>query len=192
MQKEFEVYTQELIEWNKKFNLTRITDPKEIHLKHFEDSLTVLQAVKLINQSVADVGTGAGFPGIPLKIVCPDIKLTLIEATKKKTTFLEHVVKILGLKDVEIIWGRAEDLKDRKFDLVVARAVAKLPKLAQYCLPIVKSGGIFVAMKGQDIAKELKEAEGTIKLLGGKSIEAKNIQLPNSDIIRTLIVVNKV
>lgn len=184
MRQEFEAYIKELIEWNKKFNLTAITDPAEIKLKHFDDSLTVLQAIKLTNQSVADIGTGGGFPGIPLKIACPDIRLTLIEATRKKTEFLKHLVKVLDLKDVEIIWSRAEDIKDRQFDVVVARAVAKLPQLVKWCLPLVKSGGTFVAMKGPNVEEEI---DGLEKY----KVKTKKVRLPSSGIVRTLVAIKK-
>ncbi|MCX5751521.1 MAG: 16S rRNA (guanine(527)-N(7))-methyltransferase RsmG [Candidatus Saganbacteria bacterium] len=191
MRDKFNLYKDALIEWNEKFNLTAITDPKEIETKHFEDSLSILQAIELTNQSVADIGTGAGFPGIPLKIASPNIKLTLIEATKKKTEFLKHIVNLLGLKDVEIIWGRAETLKNRQFDVVLARAVAKLPKLVEYCLPLVKSKGVFVAMKSQHIEEEIKEAGTILKKLGGKVKEIKRIILPSSGIARTLVIIEK-
>jgi len=187
----FERYKEELIKWNNKFNLTAITDPQEIEIKHFKDSLSILEAVGLKDQSVADVGTGAGFPGIPLKIVCPNIKLTLIEATKKKTEFLKHIVNILGLKEVEIVWGRAEELKGRKFDVVLARAVAKLPKLATYCLPLVKPGGVFIAMKNQNIENELAEAQKAIKALGGKIKEVKNVKIGDPAILRALVIIEK-
>lgn len=180
MKQAFALYINELLEWNKKFNLTRIIDPEEIRIKHFEDSLTLLQAIKLTDQTVADVGTGAGFPGIPLKIVCPDIKLTLIEATRKKTEFLKHLVAALNLKDVEIIWGRAEELKDRQFDFVVARAVAKLPKLVEWCLPLVKQGGTFIAMKGQNVKEELSGQEKVF-----------NVSIPGSDLKRALVMITR-
>ena len=109
MDKLFNLYLQELLEWNKKFNLTAITDPDEIRRKHFEDSLLLLQTVQLTNESVVDVGAGAGFPGIPLKITCPGIKLTLLEATKKKVDFLKHLIQVLDLTDTEAVWARAED-----------------------------------------------------------------------------------
>lgn len=190
-EKLFDIYLNELLEWNKKFNLTSITDPEEVRLKHFEDSLSLLKAYPLTTQTLADIGTGAGFPGIPLKIVCPDIKLTLIEATRKKTEFLKHIVKVLDLKDVEIIWSRAEDIKNRQFDVAVARAVAKLDKLVKWCLPLVKPGGVFVAMKGPEVEKELGQAQTIIKKLGGKFPETKKISLPNSTIKRSLILVKK-
>lgn len=185
----FNIYTQELIAWNKKFNLTSITDPEEIKIKHFEDSLSILQTIQLATQSVIDIGTGAGFPGIPLKIKCPGIKLTLLEATKKKTEFLKHIVKILNLQNVEIIWGRAEELNKKpqykgKYDIAVARAVAKMDKLVDYCLPFVKPGGTFIAQKGPNVLDELK----TVKLKSN-AMKIKNISLSNGD-KRSLVIIS--
>jgi 16S rRNA (guanine527-N7)-methyltransferase len=194
-QEEFKIYLEELLAWNKKFNLTAITNPEEIKIKHFQDSLTLLQAIQLTNQSVIDVGAGAGFPGIPIKIVCPEIKLTLLEATRKKVDFLKHIVSTLSLQDVEIIWGRAEDVSKEKrefFDIAVSRAVAKLSVLCEYCLPFVKVGGTFVAYKEEKMEEELEEAKNAVGILGGKFKEAKKIKLPNSDIVRTLVIIEKV
>ncbi len=159
----FEIYTKELIGWNKKFNLTSITNPEEIRVKHFEDSLSLLKVINLKDQSVIDIGTGAGFPGIPLKIARPEIKLTLLDATRKKTEFLKHIVKVLALKDVEIIWGRAEEKAKPIYDIAVARAVAKMPILVKYCLPFVKTGGLFVAYKQDQVEDEAKSVQATIK-----------------------------
>ena len=191
----FDIYLKELLEWNQKFNLTSITNPEEIRLKHFKDSLSLLQTIKLTNQSVIDIGTGAGFPGIPLKIVCPEIKLTLLEATQKKVEFLKHMVSVLGLKNVEIIWGRAEELvKDRRevFDLALSRAVAKLNVLCEYSLPFVKVGGMFIAYKDKDVEEELEEVKSAIETLGGRIKETKKVKLPDSGIIRSLVVIEKV
>jgi 16S rRNA (guanine527-N7)-methyltransferase len=191
----FNLYLEELVKWNEKFNLTSITDPKDIRIKHFKDSLSIDQAIKLTNQRVADVGSGAGFPSIPLKIVYPNISLTIIEATAKKVKFLKHLVKVLELKDVEVIWGRAEEIgreKREEFDLVVARAVAKLNLLAEICLPLVKVGGVFVAQKADDCSQEVAEAKNSISLLGGTLVEIKKITLPDLNIIRSLIIINKV
>ena len=163
----FEVYLRELLEWNKKFNLTSITGPEEIRKKHFEDSLLLLQTIQLNNESVVDVGAGAGFPGIPLKIACPGIKLTLLEATRKKVDFLKHIIKVLDLKNTEAIWSRAENFRGQ-FDLAVSRAVAKLNVLCEYCLPLVKIGGFFVAYKEEKIEDEVEEAKNAIETLGGK------------------------
>ncbi|OGB88141.1 hypothetical protein A3H38_02715 [candidate division WOR-1 bacterium RIFCSPLOWO2_02_FULL_46_20] len=191
----FDVYLQELLAWNKKFNLTAITKSEEIKIKHFEDSLALRQALRLTKQSVIDIGTGAGFPGIPLKIVCPEIKLTLLEATKKKTEFLKHIVSTLNLKGVDIVWGRAEDLaKDKResFDLAVARAVANLNILSELCLPFVKVGGQFIAYKEDKVEAEVEVAANTIKTLGGELQEIKKVILPGSDIVRSLIIIKKV
>lgn len=189
MNKQFEIYSRELIEWNKKFNLTSVTDPDEIRTKHFEDSLSLLQTIKLANESVIDVGAGAGFPGIPLKLACPDIKLTLLEATKKKVEFLKHIISILSLENVEIIWGRAEEAtreKRERFDLAVSRAVAKLNILSEYCLPFVKLGGLFVAYKEEEIEAEVEEAKKAIAILGGQIREIKKFPL------RSLVIIDKI
>ncbi|MDI6731452.1 MAG: 16S rRNA (guanine(527)-N(7))-methyltransferase RsmG [Candidatus Margulisbacteria bacterium] len=191
----FALYLKELIEWNKKFNLTAITDPEEIKVKHFEDSLTILQSIPLSNQSVIDIGAGAGFPGIPLKIKCPGIKLTLVEATKKKFEFLKHLISILKLDNTEAIWGRAEELNQDfryygKYDLAVARAVAKLNKLVEYALPFLKTNGLFIAQKGPNIDEEIKLAGKALKKFGGKIQEVKRLQLSNGD-KRTLVVISK-
>ncbi|MBU0573492.1 MAG: 16S rRNA (guanine(527)-N(7))-methyltransferase RsmG [Candidatus Margulisiibacteriota bacterium] len=192
----FDRYLNELIEWNKKFNLTSITDPDEIKIKHFEDSLTVLQAVDLTNQKVVDIGAGAGFPGIPLKIVRPEIDLLLVEATRKKVNFLEHLIKVLGLKKARAVWGRAEDLSRSKeyagqFDAAVARAVAKLDVLAAYCLPFIRPGGIFVAMKGPDVEAEVKVADKAVRMLGGSLEKVVSLTLKEGEIKRTLVLIRK-
>lgn len=191
----FDLYLKELLAWNKKFNLTAITDPKEIRIKHFEDSLSLLQAIPLKEQSVIDVGTGAGFPGIPLKIVCPEIKLTLLEATQKKVEFLKHIVSVLNFQDVEIFWERAEEIvknKRESFDIALSRAVAKLNVLCEYCLPFVKIGGMFIAYKEKEIEKEVEEAKNAIHILGGKLKEIKKVKLPGSEIVRSLVIIEKV
>jgi 16S rRNA (guanine527-N7)-methyltransferase len=196
----YQIYLTELINWNQKFNLTAITDPKEIEIKHFEDSRTVLQAVDLTDQKVIDIGAGAGFPGIPLKIEQPEIKLTLLEATRKKCEFLKHLVGKLSavdprLKDIEIIWGRAEQLnKDHqyaaKFDVAVARAVAKLDKLVGYALPFVKPGGIFVAMKGAEIKDEIAAAGAALNHDSVKTLPIHTLVLSNHS-ARSLIIIQK-
>ncbi len=191
----FDVYLHELLEWNKKFNLTAITDPAEIKLKHFEDSLSLLQTIQLTDQSLIDIGAGAGFPGIPLKIACPGIKLTLVEATRKKTEFLRHIISVLDLKDVEVLWGRAEELaKDKResFDIAVSRAVARLNILSKWCLPYVKVGGLFIAYKGDRIEAEVKEAEKAIKKQRGAVKEIKKFQLPGSEIVHSLVLIEKI
>ncbi len=197
-EKLFEIYLKELIEWNKKFNLTAITDPEEIKIKHFEDSLSISQSLNLSTQSVVDIGSGAGFPGIPLKLKCPDIKLTLIEAKEKKVTFLKHIVSVLRLENVEILWGRSEELLKQKpklrehFDIALARAIAELPVLVEYALPFIKIGGIFIAMKSQGVEAEVKTAEKAIKALGGRLKNIQEVKLPSLEIPRALVVIEKV
>jgi len=195
LDKLFEIYLKELLAWNQKFNLTSITDPGEIRLKHFEDSLALLQILKLTDESVVDIGAGAGFPGIPLKIVCPDIKLTLVEATRKKAEFLKHLVAKLTLKEVAVLWGRAEEIAKNKreaFDLAVSRAVAKLNILSEYCLPFVKIGGQFIAYKEEKVGAEAASAQKAIERLGGKIKAIIKVKLPNSDLTRSLVLIEKI
>jgi 16S rRNA (guanine527-N7)-methyltransferase len=191
----FEEYLKELLVWNKRFNLTSITDPEEIELKHFKDSLSISQVIDLTDQAIIDIGTGAGFPGIPLKIKYPDIQLTLVEATRKKVKFLRSVILKLDLKDVEIIWGRAEEVakeKREQFDIAISRAVAKLNILSELALPFVKVGGFFIAYKEEKVEDEIKTADNAIKVLGGKIKEIKKLKLPGSDIIRSLVIIEKI
>lgn len=180
------------MEWNKRFNLTAVTDPEEIRIRHFEDSLTVLQAIDLDEQSVVDVGAGAGFPGIPLKIVRPGIQLTLIEATRKKAEFLKHLVTVLGLTGVKVLWGRAEELVNYhgKYEVAVSRAVAKFPLLVKYCLPLLKIGGIFVALKQDAVEAEVKEANRNIEKLGGRLKEIKKVRV--GELARSLVIIEKI
>ncbi|MBU0672221.1 MAG: 16S rRNA (guanine(527)-N(7))-methyltransferase RsmG, partial [Candidatus Margulisbacteria bacterium] len=159
------------------------------------DSLSLLQVLKLTTQSIIDIGSGAGFPGLPLKLACPQIKLTLLEATRKKVEFLKHLVLIFSLQDVEIIAGRAEEVvkeKRESFDLAIARAVAQLNVLSEYCLPFVKLGGLFVAYKEAAVESEVDKALKGIALLGGKLREIKKVRLPDSEIIRSLVVIEKI
>lgn len=198
MRSEFELYKKELLLWNKRINLTSITDEKEVEVKHFLDSLSIAQAVDLTNPlRVIDIGTGAGFPGIPIKIVFPNIKLTLLESVQKKVNFLEHIIKILDLKEVEALWGRAEDFGQKKeyreaFDVSVSRAVAELRILAEYCLPFVRIGGLFVAQKEEKVEEELDSAQKAISTLGGKLKEVIKVKLPLSEITHSLVVIEKV
>jgi 16S rRNA (guanine527-N7)-methyltransferase len=184
----FDNYLKELLEWNEKFNLTAITDPDEIRRKHFEDSLLLLQVIKLTNESVIDVGAGAGFPGIPLKIVCPDIHLTLIDSTRKKVDFMNHVISTLGLKDTAAVWARAEEYAGdhrEKFDVAVSRATAKLNVLCGYCLPFLKSGGMMAAYKGEKIEEEIKSAEPALRKWGGEFKAVKRFPM------RSLVIIEK-
>ena len=197
----FEVYYEELIAWNEKFNLTAITDYEQVQIKHFLDSLTCLLAVQGPRSEVRgraiDIGAGAGFPGLPIKIVCPGLQLTLLEASGKKVRFLEHMVGRLGLEGVEVIRGRAEELgRDpahrERYDLVLARAVAQLPVLVEYALPFCKLGGLFVAQKGPEGDAEAKAAEAAIATLGGALHSIVHLELPVVDEPRSLVVIEKI
>lgn len=191
----FKIYYEFLVEENAKYNLTALTTPEEVQIKHFEDSLTVGEALELTSiVSLCDVGSGAGFPGIPLKIKYPHLKLTIIEPTAKKCAFLRELVLKCDLKDVIIINDRAENcnkLRD-SFDCVVSRAVAALPMLAELCIPLVKKGGHFIAMKGPDYEEDLTSATRALKLLGGVVSAIVPIQLRDDMGKRTLIKITKV
>jgi len=196
----FEIYYRELVAWNEKFNLTAITDHDQVQIKHFLDSLTCLLAVRSpksgVRRRAIDIGAGAGFPGLPLKIVCPGLQLTLLEATGKKVGFLEHIVSRLGLTGVEVIKGRAEELgRDEAhregYDLALARAVAELPVLVEYALPFCKLGGLFVAQKGAEGDAETKAAEGAIATLGGTLRRIVHLELPHLAEFRSLVVIEK-
>lgn len=186
-----------VLETNKHTNLTRITDDRDAVFKHFIDSLTVLQTGLVAPDSrVVDVGTGAGFPGIPLKIARPNLRLTLIDSTLKRVRFLQEVVKAMGWRDVEAVHGRAERLgRDKpwtgRFDVAVARAVARLDRLGPLCLPFVRPGGYFIAMKGPDMDEELRQGEAALKNAGGRVVDVVELQLPEGMGRRTLVVVAK-
>ena len=194
----FATFENLLLEWNEKFNLTAITDPEEIHIKHFFDSLTCLRVIQNGGIfSMIDIGTGAGFPGIPLKIMIPDMKLILVESSQKKVEFCQVVVEKLNLANTSVVAARAEDLgKDpqfrEKFDWAVARAIAELPVLAEYLLPFVKIGGKALAMKGADVEEETQKASHAVAFLGGEISEGVRLNLPEGCGERTLIVLNKV
>jgi 16S rRNA (guanine527-N7)-methyltransferase len=194
----FEVYHHELINWNYRVNLTAITDYEEVQTKHFLDSLTAGLAIDFKeNPSVIDIGTGAGFPGLPLKIAYSGIHLTLLEATSKKVKFLQHMAQKLGVNNVEIITGRAEetahDPQYREiFDVVVSRAVAGLPALVELALPFCRIGGSFIAYKKGDIHAEVEQAEKAIETMGGKLKEIVPANPALFDDNRVLVVVEKV
>lgn len=190
-------YEKLLLEWNQKFNLTAITDTDEIRLKHFYDSLTCLKAIQDENASLIDIGCGAGFPGIPLKIALPDIKLVLMDSVRKKTDFCAKVAAKLGLDNVSTIHARVEELgKDpghrEKYDWVVARAVAALPVLAEYLLPLVHVGGYALAQKGANITEELSKAKNAVAELGGQVSQVMEFELPQSGEKRSLVVIEKI
>lgn len=194
----FEMYEQELLAWNEKFNLTAIRTPEGIRTKHFLDSLTCLLAFQEKPPArLIDIGTGAGFPGIPLKIVLPSMQLTLVESVGKKADFCQHVVNLLGLEKVEIVKARAEELGQnpayrQKFDWAVARAVANLPELAEYLLPLVRVGGGMLAQKGESAPAEAQISEKAFHLLGGRLRQLKPITLPGVVDERYLVIVDKV
>ncbi|HHX17602.1 MAG TPA: 16S rRNA (guanine(527)-N(7))-methyltransferase RsmG [Clostridium sp.] len=188
-------YKDTLLEWNKKINLTAIEDDREIIIKHFIDSITVAPFIKKETKKIIDVGTGAGFPGIPLKIIMKNLDVTLLDSLEKRTKFLNEVINKLDLKDIRVIHSRAEDKgmsKDfrEKFDLALARAVANLPVLLEYCLPFVKVGGTFIAMKGSNI-EELDNSKNALKILGGEVKDVIQFNLPFTDIKRNIIIIKK-
>ena len=194
---QLENYYKLLVSWNERMNLTAITEPKDVAIKHFADSLSVLSFVDVPNgASVIDVGTGAGFPGLVLKIVRPDIKLTLLDSLKKRLTFLEDVLNNLGL-DAQLIHSRAEeggqsiDLREC-YDFAVSRAVAQLNVLCEYCLPYVRLSGSFIAFKGGESDGEIKNASKAIQTLGGKNKNVYKFDLPENSGSRTLVIIEKV
>ncbi|WP_311516377.1 16S rRNA (guanine(527)-N(7))-methyltransferase RsmG [uncultured Anaerococcus sp.] len=191
MDKAYKIYMDYLLEVNRHTNLTAITDPEEIETKHFKDSLTVLDYIKE-GDRVLDLGAGAGFPGIPLRIE-KDFDLTLIDSVNKKVTFMNEVIEKIGLTKARAIHTRAEDFaKDEreKFDVVVSRAVANMSTLAEYCLPFLKVGGLFIALKGPKAQEELTRAKNAIEVLGGEVIEVQELDLDGND--RVNIVIKKV
>ena len=194
--KQLETYSRMLLEWNEKMNLTAITNPEEVQIKHFEDSLLLLEHLDIKqNASVIDVGTGAGFPGLVLKIARPDLKVTLLDSLNKRLIFLKAVCDEIGV-EVDLIHSRAEDAgRDEKcraaFDYAVSRAVSALPALCEYCLPLIKTGGVMAAMKGPEMNEELNNAMDAIKLLGGGEVQKKEYTLPNGD-GRSLVTIKKI
>ncbi len=192
-----EKYRELLLEWNSFMNLTAITEEDDVNIKHFLDSLTIFKTGELDGKkSVIDVGTGAGFPGIPMAIQNPDLEVTLLDSLNKRIKFLNKVVEETELENVTTYHGRAEEFARKKefrdaFDVSVSRAVANMSTLAEYTLPYVKPGGVMIAMKGSEYKEELKEAENAIKILGGEIKEVKEITLPDG-ILHSLIVVEKV
>lgn len=195
--RQFDKYYEILVEWNKVMNLTGITEYQEVVEKHFLDSLSIVKVMDMDQaERVIDIGTGAGFPGIPLKIAFPKLDIVLLDSLNKRIRFLDHVIEELGLEVIRTIHGRAEDFaRDGKyrerFDLCVSRAVANLSSLSEYCLPYVKVGGRFVSYKSGDIEEEVNDASKAIALLGGKKERIEKFQLPDTDIQRSFVVIRK-
>ena len=196
-QKAFELYETELMIWNEKFNLTAIRDAEGIRIKHFLDSLTCLQVMKpLRNERIIDVGTGAGFPGIPLKIIYPGLKLTLVESVGKKAGFCKHIIETLHLGNVDVLTLRAEEVgrlpnHRAQYDWAIARAVASLPILSEYLIPLLKIGGRMLAQKGESAHAEAQASENAFKLLGVELQTIEKITLPGVVDERYLVVAKK-
>lgn len=197
-QQAFEIYYRELVDWNARMNLTAIIEHDQVIVKHFLDSLSVAPILQPFAPTLRliDVGTGAGFPGIPLKIALPDLHLTLLETTGKKVQFLKHIIDELHLTNATAIQARAEDLGHDashrgKYDVAIARAVANMATLSEYCLPFVRKGGVFIAQKGVDVQEEVHQAEHAIKVLGGHLREIVPVQLPGLE-PRHIIVIEKI
>ena len=194
--KKFMNYMNLLLEWNEKINLTAITQPEEVKLKHFVDSLTVLKYIN-DDDKVIDIGTGAGFPGIPLKIMKENTKITLLDSLNKRINFLNIVIETLNLRNIQAIHGRAEEiarnkLYREKYDVAVSRAVANLSTLTEYMLPFVKVGGKCICMKGANVNEELERAQNAIKELGGEIKRVDNFYLSDNDNERNIIVIKKI
>lgn len=195
---QFLLYYEYLTEKNKVMNLTAITEYQEVVLKHFIDSVLLTHTTDLTSfETLIDVGTGAGFPGIPLKIVFPHLKITLLDSLNKRVIFMREVIEKLGLTGITAVHGRAEDIaRDpiyrEKYDLCVSRAVANLSILSEYCLPFVKRNGMFISYKSSDIQQEVEAARKAIYLLGGKIRTVKKTEIPETDIVRAFVVVEKI
>lgn len=191
------IYKELIKEWNEKINLTALTDDEVMAEKHFYDSIAMMKYIDLKNKSLIDVGTGAGFPGLPLKIMIPSLKLTLLDSLNKRIDFLKIVGESVGIEDVKYLHGRAEDYAtpDRlreSFDYATSRAVARLNILCEYCLPYVKVGGYFIALKGKDFEEEVTEAEKAVEILGGKFVEVLSYDLEKDESTHYLVIIKKI
>lgn len=194
---QFMQYLSLLLEWNEKMNLTAITEKRDVVLKHFADCLSLVPAVEWkAGMKVIDVGTGAGFPGIPVKVACPEVEMTLLDSLQKRIGFLQEVGSQLGLTGVQYIHSRAEDGGQsaehrEQYDLCVSRAVANLAVLAEFCLPFVKVGGMLAALKGPDAEAELEQAKGALAKLGGKLVKIQDVAIPHTDLSHKLVFIEK-
>ena len=196
--KQFTDFYEYLVEKNKVMNLTGITEFQEVLIKHFLDSLTCVKAVDMSRiKSIMDIGTGAGFPGVPLKIAFPHLEACLLDSLKKRVNFLEETFQLLKLENITAIHGRAEEYAKNKqyretYDLCVSRAVSNLATLSEYCLPYVKTGGYFISYKSGTVQEEVEQAQKAVKILGGKIQDVVYFQLPDSEIQRSLVVIEKI
>lgn len=198
MLEQFMTYKEMLLEYNKNINLTSIVDPKEIMLKHFADCLSIMPYCNFTDTTkIIDVGTGAGFPAVPVKIACPNIHVTLLDSLNKRINFLEDLIQELDLDNVTCIHGRAEDIGKNPelretFDYAVARAVAQLAVLAEYTLPFVKIGGKLIALKARDAENEIADSEEMLATLGGKVVDVIDVVIPFTDLEHKLVIVEKI